>query len=303
MAKLKADLDLHKLEIFYWVAELKSFSQAAELLSLSQPTVSAHVQELEKILGGKVLYRIPGKVSLTPLGEMLADRAKNLLAFKRETVAAVELFHGTLSGELWVGGSNNPGEYLLPQKLGAFNKKYPGVRPILRIGDSAGIVQDVLDGKVELGFVGFKGDDSRLSFQKIWKDEMVLAVPKDHPWSRRRFIRLSELRSQKFISRERGSGTLDSFRHLLAKSRQSLDKLLNITMELGSTEAVKEALLAGYGVSILSRTSIKHELAEGSIVEVPIRGLTMTRDFYEVFHKRRPLHPIAQAFREFLKRS
>jgi len=303
MAKLKADLDLHKLEIFYWVAEHKSFSQAAELLSLSQPTVSAHVQELEKALGGKLLYRVRGRVSLTPLGRLLAERAKTLLAFKRETAAAVEQFHGTLSGELWVGGSNNPGEYLLPQKLGAFNKKYPGVRPILRIGDSAGILQDVLDGKVELGFVGFKGDDDRLSFQKIWKDEMVLAVPKDHPWSRRSFIRLSELRSQKFISRERGSGTLDSFRHLLAKSGQSLDKLLNITMELGSTEAVKEALLAGYGVSILSRTSIKHELAEGSIVEVPIRGLTMTRDFYEVFHKRRPLHPIAQAFREFLKHS
>jgi len=303
MAKLKADLDLHKLEIFYWVAELKSFSQAAKLLSLSQPTVSAHVQELEKALGGKLLYRVRGRVSLTPLGGMLADRAKNLLAFKREAVAAVEQFHGTLSGELWVGGSNNPGEYLLPQKLGAFNKKYPGVRPILRIGDSAGIIQDVLDGKVELGFVGFKGDDDRLSFQKIWKDEMVLAVPQGHPWSRRRFIRLSELRSQKFISRERGSGTLDSFRHLLAKGRQSLDKLLNITMELGSTEAVKEALLAGFGVSILSRTSIKHELAEGSIVEVPIRGLTMTRDFYEVFHKHRPLHPIAQAFRQFLKDS
>ncbi|MBI2181441.1 MAG: LysR family transcriptional regulator [Deltaproteobacteria bacterium] len=303
MAKLKADLDLHKLEIFYWVAELKSFSQAAERLSLRQPTVSAHVQELEKVLGGKVLYRIPGKVSLTPLGVMLADRAKNLLAFKRETVAAVEQFHGTLTGELWVGGSNNPGEYLLPQKLGAFNKKYPGVKPILRIGDSAGIVQDVLDGKVELGFVGFKGKDRRLSFQKIWKDEMVLAVPKDHPWSRHKFVALSDLRSEKFISRERGSGTLDSLRQLLAKKRQSPDELLNVAMELGSTEAVKEALLAGYGISILSRTSIKHELTEGSIVEVPIRGLTMTRDFYEVFHKHRPLHPIAQAFREFLKHS
>ena len=303
MAKLKADLDLHKLEIFYWVAEMKSFSQAAELLSLRQPTVSAHVQELEKIVGGKLLYRIPGKVSLTPLGAMLADRAKNLLAFKRETVAAVEQFHGTLSGELWVGGSNMPGEYLLPQKLGAFNKKYPGVKPILRIGDSAGIVQDVLDGKVELGFVGFKGNDDRLSFQKIWKDEMVLAVPKGHPWGKRKFIRLSDLRTEKFISRERGSGTLDSLRQLLARRRQSLDELLNIAMELGSTEAVKEALMAGFGISILSRLSIQHELDEGSIVAVPIRGLTMTRDFYEVFHKRRPLHPIAQAFREFLKDS
>ena len=303
MAKLKADLDLHKLEIFYWVAELKSFSQAAERLLLRQPTVSAHVQELEKIVGGKLLYRVPGKVSLTPLGGMLADRAKNMLAFKRETVAAVEQFHGTLSGELWVGGSNMPGEYLLPQKLGAFNKKYPGVKPILRIGDSAGIVQDVLDGKVELGFVGFKDKDGRLSFQKIWNDEMVLAVPKGHPWVKRKFIQLSDLRTEKFISRERGSGTLDSLRQLLAQRRQSLDKLLNVAMELGSTEAVKEALMAGYGISILSRTSIRHELAEGSIVEVSIRGLIMTRDFYEVFHNRRPLHPIAQAFREFLKDS
>lgn len=301
MGKLKADLDLHKLEIFYWVAELKSFSQAAELLSLRQPTVSAHVQELEELVGGKLLYRIRGRVSLTPLGQLLSERAKNLLAFKRETVAAVELFHGTLSGELWVGGSNVPGEYLLPQRLGAFIKKYPAIRPILRIGDSAGIIDDLLDGKVELGFVGFKGNDTRLTFEKIWDDEMILAVPKDHPWSRRKSVQLADLRSEKFISRERGSGTLDSLRQLLTKSGQSSEQLLNISMELGSTEAIKSAVLAGFGISILSRISIRHELAEGSLVEVPIRGLTMQRDFYQVYHARRPLHPIAQAFREFLK--
>lgn len=301
MAKIKADLDLHKLEIFYWVAEHKSFSQAAELLSLRQPTISAHVQELEEAVGGKLLYRMPGKISLTPLGLMLAERAKNLLAFKRETVAAVEQFHGTLSGELWVGASNIPGEYLLPQKLGEFIKKYPGVKPILRIGDSAGVVTDLLDGKVEIGYVGFKGDDRRLKFEKIWDDEMVLAVPKGHPWSKRSHVSVDDLRSEKFISREHGSGTLDSIRQLLAKRKQPAMELLNITMELGSTEAVKEALIAGYGFSILSRVSIRHELAEGSIVEVPIRGLKLDRDFYQVFHSRRPLHPIAQTFREFLR--
>jgi DNA-binding transcriptional LysR family regulator len=301
MAKVRTDLDLYKLEIFYWVAELKSFSQAAELLSLRQPTISAHVQELEKSLGGKLLFRVRGRVSLTPLGRLLLERAKNLLEFKRETVAAVEQFQGTLSGELWVGGSNIPGQYLLPPKLGAFVTKYPGVKPILRIGDSAGIVEDVLDGKVELGFVGFKSHDARLSFEKLWDDEMVLAVPQDHPWSRRHSVRMSDLRAEKFISREGGSGTLGSFRQLLAKHRQSPDELLNIAMELGSTEAVKEALMAGFGVSILSRISIRRELAEGSIIEVPIRGLTLKRDFYKVFHKRRPLHPIAQAFRHFLK--
>ena len=301
MSKKKIDLDLYKLEIFYWVSELKSFSHTAELLSLRQPTISAHVQELEEAVGGKLLYRVPGKVSLTPLGQMLADRAKSLLAFKRETVAAVEQFHGTLTGELWVGGSNIPGEYLLPQKLGAFSRKYPGVKPILRIRDSAGVVEDLLDGKVELGFAGFKGNDDRLVFEKIWKDEMVLVVPKDHPWTRRKSVKLDDLCSTNFIAREHGSGTLESFRQLLIKNRKSPDNILRISMELGSTEAVKEALMAGFGISILSRISIRHELAEGSLVEVPIRGMNLVRDFYEVFHARRPLHPIAQAFREFLK--
>jgi DNA-binding transcriptional LysR family regulator len=301
MGKIKPDLDLAKLEIFYWVAELGSFSQAAELFSLRQPTVSAHIQELEKSLGGKLLYRIHGRVTLTPLGQLMIERARNLLAFKRETMGAVEQFHGTLTGELWVGGSNIPGEYLLPQKLGAFAIKYPDVKPILRIGDSSSIVEDVLDGKVELGFVGLKNDDTRLQFQKIWDDEMVLAVGKSHPWSRRRYVQLADLRSQKFISRERGSGTLDSFRQIVAESGQAPQELLRISMELGSTEAVKQAVMAGFGVSILSRISIRHELEEGTIVHVPIRGLKMHRDIYEVRHSRRPLHPIARAFREFLQ--
>src|SRR4030095_8773763 len=301
MGKLKGDLDLHKLEVFYWVAELKIFSEAADRLACKQPTVSAHIQELEKILAGKLFYRIPGKVSLTPLGLLLQEKAKNLLAFKRETVAAVEQFHGTLSGELWIGGGHNPRGCLVSRKLGKFIKKYPRVKPILRIGDSAGIVEEVLDGKVEIGFVGFKNADSRLSFDKIWQDEMVLTVPKNHPWSRRKFVQLVDLRAQNFISREHGSGTLDSFRHLLARKRPSADELLNVAMELGSTAAVKEALISGCGVSIMSRTSIRRELADGILGDVPIRGLKMERDFYEVCYKQRPLSPVAQAFRNFLR--
>jgi DNA-binding transcriptional LysR family regulator len=304
MAKVKGDLDLHKLEIFYRVAELQSFSQAGERLSLSQPTVSAHVQELEKALEGRLLYRIPGKVSLTPLGQLIFERARLLLAFKRETVAVVEQFQGKLAGDLWVGGSNIPGEYLLPQKLGAFIRKHPEVKPILRIGDSAGIIDEVIDGKVELGFVGFKGNASRLSFQKLWKDEMVLVVPKGHPWSRRKWVTLADLRSENFISRERGSGTLDSLRELLARRRHSANELLKVAMQLGSTAAVKEALISGFGISILSRISISRELADGILVEVPIRGLKrMERDFYEVVHKGRPLSPVSQAFRAFLTQS
>jgi DNA-binding transcriptional LysR family regulator len=149
--------------------------------------------------------------------------------------------------------------------------------------------------------VGFKGGNTQLTFEKIWDDEMILVVPKDHPWSQRKSVQITDLKSEKFIARERGSGTLDSLRDLLAQSRKSPDEVLNISMQLGSTEAIKSALRAGFGISILSRISISHELAEGILVEVPIRGLTMQRGFYEVYHSRRPLHPIAQAFQAFLK--
>jgi len=301
MVKSKDDLDLRKLELFYWVAELKSFSLAADHLSLRQPTVSAHVRELEEKLGGKILNRVGGGVTPTALGQVLLEQAKALLGLKRETLAALDHFHGRVRGELLIGGSNIPGEYILPRKLGAFIKKYPEVKPILRIGDSAGIVETVLDGEVEVGFVGFKGEDRRLSFQKIWRDEMVLTVPKGHPWARHKSVDVSVLAKEGFISREGGSGTWRSIRNLLSRKGQEPEKLLRVIMELGSTEAVKEALIAGLGISILSRTSIQREIRDGLLKEVAIRGLKLERDFFLLFHRRRPLSPVSQAFIHFLK--
>ena len=301
MAKARTELDLYKLEVFHWVAEFKSFSAAASHLSLRQPTVSAHVRELEEKLGAKLFHRLGGKITPTPLGQVLLDSAKRLLALKRDTLASLDQFHGKVRGELLVGGSNIPGEYILPRKLATFAEKYTEVKPVLRIGDSAGIVQAVLDGEVEIGFVGFKGEDGRLTFHKIWKDEMVLAVPKNHPWGRLKAIDLLDLRKEGFISREGGSGTLRSVRRLLTRRGYESEKLLRVIMELGSTEAIKEALIAGFGFSILSRTSIQREIRDGFLKEVPLRGLQLERDFYQVTHRQRVLSPVAHAFIQFLK--
>ncbi|MGH7772076.1 MAG: selenium metabolism-associated LysR family transcriptional regulator [Candidatus Binatia bacterium] len=301
MDRARNDLDLRKLEVFYWVAELRSFSLAANHLSLRQPTVSAHIHDLEEKLGSKLFNRVGGEVTPTAIGQVLFEQAKALLTLKRETLAALDHFQGKVKGELLIGGSNIPGEYVLPHKLGAFIQRYPEVKPVLRIGDSAGIVEAVLDGGVELGFVGFKGEDRRLSFHKIWKDEMVLAIPKNHPWGRNKAIDLEDLRKEGFISREGGSGTLRSFQKLLNRKGEEPEKLLHVIMELGSTEAIKEALIAGLGVSILSRTSIRREIQDGLLKELPIRGLKLERDFYQVFHRHRTLSPVSQAFVHFLK--
>src|SRR5204862_6840805 len=150
---------------------------------------------------------------------------------------------------------------------------YPEVKPVLKIGDSAGIVQAVLDGVVEIGFVGFKGSDHRLRFQKIWKDEMVVVVGLNHPWANAKSIAVKQLSSEGFLSREGGSGTLRSFKELFARKGAHGERTLRVIMELGSTEAIKAALIAGKGFSILSRHSIRRELRDRALIAVPIRGL------------------------------
>jgi DNA-binding transcriptional LysR family regulator len=302
VAKPTTELDLYKLEVFHWVAEYKSFSAAARHLSLRQPTVSAHVRALEDALGAKLFDRVGGKVAPTSLGLTLLESARKLLALKKETLASLDQFHDRIRGDLLVGGSNIPGEYILPAKLAGFVRKYPEVKPVLRIGDSESIVHAVIDGAVEIGFVGFKRADRRLAFQKIWKDDMVLTVRRDHPWVRLKTVGVGALRSEGFISREGGSGTLQSFQALLAHSAYKGDKTLRVIMELGSTEAVKEALLAGLGFSILSRNSIDRELRAGLLKRIPIRGLNkLERDFYQVVHRQRALSPVSRAFIQFLK--
>ena len=300
-SRLRDELDLRKLEIFYWVAELKSFSLAADQLSLKQPTVSAHIRELEDKLGAKLLDRAGREVAPTPLGRMLLDRAKDLLSFKRETLSLLDRFQGKVRGELLIGGSSIPGEYILPGKLQAFVSTYPEVKPILRIGDSATTVEAVLSGEVELGFVGFKGDGRNLVFQKMWKDEMILVVPRNHPWARRKFVGLTELRSQPFISRESGSGTLRSFCNLVKRKGKDPEALLTVVTELGSTEAIKGAIIAGWGMSILSRTCVEREIRDGLVAEARIQSLNLERDFFLVFHRNRMLSPVAQTFVQFLK--
>jgi len=262
------------------------------------------VRELEEQLGAKLVNRVGGKVAPTACGELLLSSAKKVLALKKDALASLDRFQGKVAGDLILGGSNIPGEYILPARLAEFVSAYPDVKPVLKIGDSAGIVQAVLDGAVEIGFVGFKGGDHRLTFQKIWKDEMVLVVGRNHPWAGEKSIGVKQLSEAGFLSREGGSGTLRSFKELFAGKGLREERKLRVVMELGSTEAIKEALIAGSGFSILSRHSIDRELRDRILVAVPIRGLgKLERDFYQVTYRQRALSPVSQAFIEFLQQS
>jgi DNA-binding transcriptional LysR family regulator len=293
-------MDLRRLEIFVKVAELGSFSRAAEVLFLTQPTVSEHVRQLEDTLGVQLLDRLGRGASPTRAGELLLGYARRLLALSREATQAIEQFQGRMSGELVLGGSTIPGEYVVPELIGAFRSKYPDVRVSLQIGSSHEVQSWVEQGRVEIGVVGTAPAARALQARRLMADELVVVVGADHPWAGRRTITLDELRAEPLILRERGSGSRETFERALEGAGLDLD-VFRVVGEIASTQAIKQAVRAGVGVSPISRRAVGDECRAGLLACVEIAGLTITRSFHLVTHRDRTRSPIAQAFLTFVE--
>jgi DNA-binding transcriptional LysR family regulator len=293
-------MDLRRLEIFCKIAELKSFSKAAEAVLLSQPTVSEHIRYLEDNFGVKLFDRLGREVVLTKAGEVLYRYAQKLLGLYQETQQAMDQFQGRIRGNLTIGGSTIPGTYILPMVLGKFKEKYPDIQIILEINDSQKIVQGVLDGRLELGVVGAKWEDGKLDYKNFVKDILVLVVPPNHPWAKKRSVSVKQLMEEAFIMRERGSGT----RKIMEKALTNLkidSNSLKVVAEMGSTEAVIQGIKTGVGASIVSRRAVEEELKYDLLREVKIKEITFQRDFYIVVNKTRTTSPLCQAFNDFLQ--
>jgi DNA-binding transcriptional LysR family regulator len=292
-------MDLRRLEIFCKVAELHSFSKAAEAVRLAQPTVSEHISSLEESFGVKLFDRLGREIVLTKGGEILYRYAQKLLGLYQEAQQAIDKFQGRIRGRLTIGGSTIPGTYILPLVLGRFKEKYPEIQIILKISDSQEVVQDVLEGKLELGVVGAKWEDGKLDYKDFVKDILILVVPPNHPWTKKRSISIKQLREEAFIMREEGSGT----RKIMEQALTNLGidtSSLKVVAAMGSTEAVIQAIKTGVGVSIVSKRAVEEELRYGILKEVQIQEVTFQRDFYIVVNKARTTSPLCQAFNDYL---
>jgi len=292
-------MDLWQLTIFCRVVEQRSFSKAGRLIHLSQPTVSTHIKDLESHFGCRLLDRMGREAVPTREGDLLYQYALKLLALRNEAEAAVSDFQDRISGRLMVGGSTIPGGYLLPQRISGFLGRYPEVYPALKVADTGAILQDVRDGKVELGVVGAATTDRRIRQEVLLADEMKLIVPGDHPWANRGQIRLSELAGERFIIRESGSGTWRSIQAALKSKGVRLESL-HIVCELGSTEAVVQGVKNRAGLSIVSPIAVAEELDSGALKALRIEGLVLKRNFFLVLRRDRSLSPPAEAFRRYL---
>jgi DNA-binding transcriptional LysR family regulator len=293
-------MDLWRLHIFCKVVELRSFSKAASSVYLSQPTVSSHIKDLEDHFECKLIDRLGREVAPTKAGLLLYGYAAKMIALKENAERALAEFQGKVRGHLTIGGSTIPGGYILPPLLGEFKQAYPEVTVTLIESDTAGIIQDTIEGRVELGIVGAKAREAQLVQEKVMDDEMFLIVPKGHKWAATGQVRLEELIKEPFIMREPGSGTRKSIEQVLDQSGHWFGHL-NVVAEMGSTEAVRQAIKAGVGVSILSECAVGDELAARSLKKVGIKGMSFQRAFYLIVHKHRTQSPLCHAFVKFLK--
>ena len=293
-------MDLRRLEIFAKVAELGSFSRAAEALSLTQPTVSEHVRALDDELGAQLLDRLGRGAMPTRAGEVLLGYARRMLALSREARQALDRLQGRMSGELVIGGSTIPGEYVLPALIGQFKLKYPDISLCLLIGSSRQVSEWVDEGRVEVGVVGARPAPRTLVARELMEDELVVVVPADHPWSGTGQVRLADVEQEPLLVRERGSGSREARDRGLAEAGTGLARF-RVVGELGSTQAIKQAVRAGVGVALISRRAVEDECRAGLLSCLRVRDLRFARAFYLVTHRDRSRSPLAEAFVELVE--
>lgn len=294
-------MDLRLLEVFCRVYAQQSFSRAAKDLRLTQPTVSAHVKELEESLGTPLFNRLGREIQPTEAGRQLYAHAKELVVLKRNVAEKMSDFLGRVEGVLTVGASSVPGECLLPQLMTGFHAVHPAVRTRLYISDTAATLEQVQHGDIELGVVGARTSDADLQFEPLASDTLVLAVPPTSAWQGRERISLKDLRELPLLVREKGSGTRTALEVALANKGLTLDEM-NVAAELGSLGAIKEAVKHGYGVSFISDLAVRSERQASLLRLAEVSGLgTIRRTYYTAVSGRRALSPLTKAFLQYLR--
>lgn len=286
-------MKLRSLEAFCAAVEERTISGAARRMYLSQPSVSDRLSELEQEAHAPLLQRSRHGVEPTEQGALLYEHARRVL----EEIRALERLLRTLGDQrdarLRIAASSTLGEHLLPEWLRDFYRLVPGTAPTLFVGNTREMLEMVRSGKAAFGVVEGPQHSESLQSTQLLEDELVVVVSAGHPWSRRR-IRPEDLQEGPFISREAGSGT----REVIEQRLEELKVTLNIRMEIGSTSAIKEAIKAGLGFSILSRETIRLELLAGTLAAA--EGFVVPRHLDLVHNPEAEMSPAEQEFYEYL---
>jgi DNA-binding transcriptional LysR family regulator len=291
-------MDTRQLAAFCTVVDLKSFSQAAERLGVSQPAVSLQVRALEERLGQRLLDRSGRRVEPTEAGSRLYRGAQRMLALEQQLVEEVAGEEGgELRGELAIGAATGPGATVVPLLLCDFHRENPEVRVELTISDTQAVVDAVARRELELGIVGATPRHRSVAYEPFFRDEVVLVCPPKHPFAGKT-IDVADLRDDTLIVMQEGAGVRQVIEEELRKLGTRL-KDLDVRLQLGLQESVKSAVEAGYGVTFISRAAVEAELAARRLATARVRGLEPSRQISLVRASGRVGTRLAEAFVEF----
>ncbi len=289
-------MNMRHLEIFYRVIEEGGFTKAAQAMRLTQPTLSAAVRQLEEGLDAQLLNRLGRTIAPTEAGRLLHDYARRIFALRQEALSELESLHAGNQGELLLGGSTIPGTYLLPQLVASFSKEYPQIRVNLRLAATASIAKDLRDQRLELALIGGHVDDKRFDTLPCFSDELVIIVPAGHVWAEREKISEKELAEAQLLLRERGSASRKVL-ELRLKEQGVAIAPERLIAEVGGNDALKQGVLAGLGVAVISKMAVAGEVARGELVALQLTGGPLNRSFYLLQAKGFKLSVVAERFK------
>lgn len=289
--------ELASLDLFVSVVELGSVSRAAAAHGVAQPSASSRLRHLERQLGMKLLERSPSGSVPTDAGVVVAGWAEAILRSAHELKAGLEAFQAEQAGRLRVVASFTIAEYLLPQWLGRFAREHPGDSVALEVANSTSVIERLRGGNADLGFIETTSEVEGLDEQLVANDELVAVVAPGHPWAKRKAVPVEALAATPLVMREAGSGTREALEAALSAIDLGPPTAI---LELGSTSAVRSAVIDGNSPTVISRLAVADELAAGSLVEIAVEGLVIERSLRAVWSQRHPLPPLAAQLLESL---
>lgn len=285
---------LHQLRVFQQLAWSMNYTEAAKKLHLTQPAVSIQVKQLEDNLNLPLLEKIGKKLFLTPAGQELDVFCAELFEHIDRMDMRLSVMRGNMEGDFRLAAVTSA-KYFTPHLLGAFHKLYPGVSLQLEVANREQIIQRLKDNSDDLVIMGEVPETMSLTRHPFVDNPMVIIASPSHPLTKQKNIALADLQEYPFIFREAGSGTRKALEHFL----QTKNIRLLPSMVLGSTETIKQAVMADLGISAVSRHSITLELATKCLVELDFQNMPLERSWYIVHHESKQLSSIALAFIDF----
>lgn len=260
-------MNLKQIESFVAVADTKGFSQAASLLYITQPTVSAHISTLEDELNTKLIARTTKTVELTEQGEEFYTYAREMLELERKMINMFSSSPKEGKNVLRISSSSVPAQSVLPKVLGEFLKKYPNIKYTIKENDSLNVIKEVCDRKIDVGFTGTQIEEKECRYVHLCKDELVIITPNKKRYKDidKSYDSIDWIKSEPIIMRQVGSGTRREAERLLIKQGIDLSSL-NIVADYNSTETIKRSVINGMGIAFVSKLAIEAELKEKTLL-------------------------------------